>query len=312
MATNEYRAEVAITAPSASVWKALTDSDQMARWFLPASLGATLKIDDTGTLLVCMGGMEIPVAHLEQDEADRTVSLQGLPDQRLVARLSLVPDDVGSEHSTQVNVVLSGADSMAAEPDEDRAAIALEAWRKGLANLAAAAENKALPYPEGYVAALLGYHRQSQRVVGVERSTWIAAPVERVWSAITDPAQIEGWFSPGTAWTLTDLAPGGRLFVRDPESGGELYLQVIERMEPLRLLVLRTEPDTEGKSEFTDYSLQPKGDGTRLTLTYHGLDKLPEATRHATMEQHAFGFGMVMENVRALLERKPLPYPGGF
>jgi hypothetical protein len=30
------------------------------------------------------------------------------------------------------------------------------------------------------------------------------------------------------------------------------------------------------------------------------------------MDQDTIGFGMVLENIAALVERKPLPYPGGF
>jgi len=30
------------------------------------------------------------------------------------------------------------------------------------------------------------------------------------------------------------------------------------------------------------------------------------------MEQNAFGFGMMLENVKAQIEGKSLPYPGGF
>ena len=34
----------------------------------------------------------------------------------------------------------------------------------------------------------------------IERSIWIASPRERVWQAVTDPAQIAQWFAPGTSF----------------------------------------------------------------------------------------------------------------
>jgi hypothetical protein len=115
------------------------------------------------------------------------------------------------------------------------------------------------------VAALFGYRRESEKSFAVERSIWIAAPRQRVWSAITDPLQIEMWFSPGTSWKLTALEVGGRLFVPDPETGAD-----------------------------------------------SGYELLPEDERWNAMEQNAFGFGMMLENLRAYIEGEDLPSPGGF
>ena len=64
--------------------------------------------------------------------------------------------------------------------------------------------------------------------LAVERSIWIAAPRERVWRAITDPKQVEQWFSPGTPWRLSALEVGGRLSVYNPETDSDKYIQVID------------------------------------------------------------------------------------
>ncbi|HWQ15589.1 MAG TPA: SRPBCC domain-containing protein, partial [Roseiflexaceae bacterium] len=60
-----------IDAPRERVWQALTDPEQVARWLLPPELGAQMKRDADSTLLVCMGGTEIPIALLEAAEAPR-------------------------------------------------------------------------------------------------------------------------------------------------------------------------------------------------------------------------------------------------
>jgi hypothetical protein len=39
------------------------------------------------------------------------------------------------------------------------------------------------------------------RKMAIERSIWIAAPRERVWQAVTDPAQIVQWFAPCTTFS---------------------------------------------------------------------------------------------------------------
>src|SRR5690349_19903466 len=96
---------------------------------------------------------------------------------------------------------------------QDRLAPSGAAWEMALANLKAYVEGKPLPYPQGMVAAVFGYRRESKETFSVERIIWIAAPRERVWRAITDPKQIGQWFAPDTVWGGTGLEVGGRVFV---------------------------------------------------------------------------------------------------
>ncbi|HKY52658.1 MAG TPA: SRPBCC domain-containing protein, partial [Anaerolineales bacterium] len=135
---------------------------------------------------------------------------------------------------------------------------------------------------------------------------------ERVWSAITDPTQLEMWFSPGTSWKLTALEAGGRLFIPDPETGDETNVQVIQLVDPPQRFVTHSLPTSPGSSEVTAYLLQEEKDGTRLTITNSGYELLPADARWSAMEQNAFGFGMMLENLRAYIEGQDLPSPGGF
>jgi uncharacterized protein YndB with AHSA1/START domain len=148
--------------------------------------------------------------------------------------------------------------------------------------------------------------------VAVERSIWIAAPRERVWQAVTDPAQLEQWFSPGTPWRLSALERGGRLFIPDPATGAEQHVQLIEQIEPPERLVLQTVPEPSGSFEVTTYMLREERGGTRLTITHAGYGLLAEDARWSAMEQNAAGFGMMLENVQAYSEGRAIPYPGGF
>jgi len=52
--------------------------------------------------------------------------------------------------------------------------------------------------------------------------------------------------------------------------------------------------------------------GTRLTITHAGYELEREENRWNNMEQNAFGFGMMMENLQAYLLDTSLPYPSGF
>ena len=290
------------------VWQAITDPAELAKWFLPPALGADMKRDGNDTILVSMGGMEIPVAVLEDLDAPRQVSISGLPDHVISITYLLEEENNG----TRVTVSMSGFEKLPEEARQDRIAPSGTAWEKALANLNAYLTGMDLPFPEGYVAAMFGYRRETERSFAVERSIWIAAPRERVWSAITDPAQLESWFSPGTSWKLTALEVGGRLFTQDPETGGEANVQVIQLLDPPQHFVTHSLPATPGSSESTAYLLQEERGGTRLTITNSGYELLPDDERWSTMEQNAFGFGMMLENLRAYVESQDLPTPGGF
>jgi len=297
-----------IAAPRERVWQAVTDPEHVAQWLLPPALGAQMKRDTTGTFFVCMGDMEIPITIQEAAKQPQQVTSRSLPDQ-LIATTYVLEEENGG---TRVTVTMTGFEALPADAREDRMKPSGAAWEKALANLKASVAGAELPFPQGYVAALFGYRREAKATFAVERSIWIAAPRERVWHAITDPAQLEKWFSPGTPWRLSALEVGGRLFVPSPETGAELHIQVIELVDPPHRLVLQSVPEPPATVEVTVYTLQEEHGGTRLIVTHSGYELVPEEMRWSAMEQNAFGFGMMLENVKAHIEGKSLPYPGGF
>lgn len=297
-----------INAPAEQVWQAVTDPEQVAQWLLPPALGAQLKRDEHGTIFVCMGPMEIPFAHVEVIEAPRHLRSQNLPDQLLTTTYWLDSENGG----TRVTVTMTGFERLPADARQDRFEPSGTSWEKALANLNAHITGATLPFPEGYVAALAGYRRETKQMFAVERSIWIAAPRERVWRAIIDPAQLQQWYSPGTTWQMPALEVGGKLFALDPETGAEQHIQVIEQIESPQRFVLRTAPEEAGTFEVTAYTLQEEDGGTRLTVTNSGYETMPEEGRWNALEQNAFGWGMMLENVKAYIEGKDLPYPYGF
>ncbi len=146
--------------------------------------------------------------------------------------------------------------------------------------------------------------------IAIERNIWIAASRERVWRAITDPKQMEQWFSPGTPWTLTALAVGGRLFVQGPDS--ELYVQVIESLDPPHQIVMRSQPEPPETPYITIYTLEEENGGTRLKLSYSGYEQLPDELRRKRLDQDGGGFSLMLENLSAYVDGRPLPNPQGF
>jgi uncharacterized protein YndB with AHSA1/START domain len=297
-----------IDKPREQVWQALTDPAQLAQWLLPPALGAQLKRDANDTILVSMGGMAIPLAVLEEIDAPRRVRSRGLPDGLIAITFQLDEENNG----TRVTVTMSGFEKLPAEARQDRVRPSGAAWEKALANLKAFVAGTGLPFSEGYIAALFGYRRESEKSFAVERSIWIAAPREQVWTAITDPIKVEKWFSPGTPFKLTALEVGGRMYIPDPATGAENYVQMIQVVDPPERFVTRSRPPAPGTSEETAWLLQDDNGGTRLTITHSGYELLPADARWTPMEQNAFGFGMMLENLRAYVTNQELPTPGGF
>ncbi|MEO8612650.1 MAG: SRPBCC family protein [Chloroflexota bacterium] len=300
---------ILINAPCEQVWDALTNPDKMAQWFVPNLPGAELKRDDKGKVTIHMGPMAVDFVILDMSDAPRQVTSHSLPDQSLDVTFKLVEQSGG----TQVTVSVSGFESLADNTRKDRLELVGAGWDKALQNLKAFVDGAALPFPQAPVGPLFGYWREPNQKLAIERSIWIDAPRERVWRAITNPKQIQSWFSPNTVWQLSALEIGGRFFVHNAEDNGEMYVEIIDVLNPYNQLVTRTvpePPDTVVKTKA--YTLIEENQGTRLIVTLTGYEPESDDTRWNHMEQDAFGFGMMLQNTKAYIEGKELPFPMGF
>jgi uncharacterized protein YndB with AHSA1/START domain len=139
----------------------------------------------------------------------------------------------------------------------------------------------------------------------VRRSIHIAAPIEKVWAAVTEPEYISRWFGRadfgGTgAGTLGTLTWDGR----DP-----IPLR-IETFDPPHTVSYRwsnddalgtppAELDDATSTVFT-LTLEPAADGTRLTLVETGFDRTSDPL--ANMEDHRGGWDAELDKLVALLE----------
>lgn len=304
----ELERNIWISAPHERVWQAITDPKQLEQWFLPPFLGAGLTLDNDGTLSVAFGPMKVNIATLQAVDTPRQATLLGLPDKLITITYTLEQENNG----TRVTILMRGAESLSGDAAHERLAPSGAAWEMALANLKAYIEDLPLPYPQGLLAAVFGYRRESKEKFAVERSIWIAASRERVWRAISDPEQVEQWFSPGTRWSGTGPQVGGRLFVLDQDTGAEMYTQVIEVVEPPHRLVTQQVPEQDDVIHVTDWQLTEEKGGTRLTLTYSGYELESVEARANSMEQNAFGFASMLENLAAYIQGETLPYPQGF
>jgi uncharacterized protein YndB with AHSA1/START domain len=240
-----------INAPRERVWQAVTEPEQIVKWFLPALPGAAMKRGNSGTLALNMGWMEVDFATLETIDPLRQVISRGLPDMLLTTTYTLADEKGG----TQVTVTMTGFESLPEDARRDRLQVSGTAWEKTLENLRAYVAGADLPFPQASVAPLYGYWRESREKLAIERTIWINAPRERVWRALTDPAQVEQWFAPGTTFKSSGDGVGAKLYVENPETGAEMYVQILELVDPPNQLVLRSQPEAPETPTVTDYRL---------------------------------------------------------
>ena len=297
-----------IAAPRERVWHAVTDPAQVVQWLVPNLPGALMQRDDSGKVTIQIGEMGVDFVTLDVVEPMRRAAYGSLPDRLITTTYTLEDDKDG----TRVTITMSGFEALPEDARADRLDQSGAGWEQALKNLNAYVAGTELPFPQAYVGPLFGYWRESRKKLAVERSIWIAAPRERVWRAITDPKQLQQWFSPTTAWELSALEVGGRLFAPNAETGAEMYVQVIELIDPLCRFVTRSEPEPPATPEVTAYTLLEEKGGTRLTVTHSGYELEPDDTRWNNMERNTFGFGMMLQNTKAYLEGASLPFPGGF
>jgi uncharacterized protein YndB with AHSA1/START domain len=142
----------------------------------------------------------------------------------------------------------------------------------------------------------------------VERTIWIAAPRERVWPAITEPAQLERWYAPGCPWKIPALQVGATATFYNTAT--ETLLATLEVVDPLRQFTLRWQPEAlyPDTTLVTTFLLEEENGGTRVTITEAGYETLPEEIRQKRFDETGEGYGISMENLKAYVEGRDIPF----
>jgi uncharacterized protein YndB with AHSA1/START domain len=144
----------------------------------------------------------------------------------------------------------------------------------------------------------------------IEKSISIAAPVERVWRALTDHEEFGAWFR---------VKLDGP-FVLGEESRGRMTYPGYEHvkwearvvaMEEPRLFAFTwhpyaVDPDKDYSGDphtRVEFRLEPAGEGTSLTVVESGFDALPAERRDEALRMNTGGWETQVENVKAHAER---------
>jgi uncharacterized protein YndB with AHSA1/START domain len=138
-------------------------------------------------------------------------------------------------------------------------------------------------------------------------------PIERVWQAITDPAEIAIWMG---ARPEIDLHPGGRYVTH--HGNGMTVVDRIERVEPPRLFQhtfwLELNP-----SALVTWELSPTATGCRLTLTHRMTHADVKAAANSVakgdslaliLSRNAAGWHQLLDKLEARLAGQERPSSG--
>lgn len=139
----------------------------------------------------------------------------------------------------------------------------------------------------------------------VRRTIKIAAPLEKVWSAVTEPAHISQWFGK----VMFDGSGVGARGTMTVENYGQIPMR-IEAVDEPRMIAYRwgnddamgavqTELDPERSTVFT-FTLEPIADGTQLTVVETGFEKTSDP--QFNLENHGKGWISELDKLVALLE----------
>lgn len=113
----------------------------------------------------------------------------------------------------------------------------------------------------------------------IERTVQLTHPPERVWAALTTAEGLGTWFGNSAE---VDLRVGGQ--AKLTWDSGDAATLTIERLEPPRVFAY-TWPisglaDGDPRRTYVEFTLEPAGAGTTLTMVETGFAQLPDAGDH--------------------------------
>ena len=146
----------------------------------------------------------------------------------------------------------------------------------------------------------------------IEKRIGLKAPVARVWRALTDYREFGEWF----------LVKIDGPFVRGDVSRGHIthpgyeHLQweaVVKAMEPERLFSFTWHPyAVDPKMDYSaepqtlvEFRLEKTGEGTLLTVTESGFDKIPASRRAEAFMRNEGGWAQQIKNIERYVAEKP-------
>jgi uncharacterized protein YndB with AHSA1/START domain len=123
----------------------------------------------------------------------------------------------------------------------------------------------------------------------IERTVEIAQPPAKVWTALTTAEGLNAWFGKEAS---IDLRPGGSARMRF-DNGSTVTMRV-ERVEEPTVFGYTWQvyglPEDDPRRTYVEFTLEPAGAGTRLTVVESGFAQLPGDAYRAAYDANAQGW----------------------
>lgn len=140
----------------------------------------------------------------------------------------------------------------------------------------------------------------------IQKSIVLNAPRSKVWGALTDSQRFGQWFQ---TTVEGPFVAGQRAHGKITYPGYEhlRFEVVVEQMEPERLFSWRWQPggdpnvDPAEPTTLVVFELEEVPEGTRLTVTESGFDRIPVARRAKAYRENTEGWTGQFENLRKYL-----------
>ena len=123
----------------------------------------------------------------------------------------------------------------------------------------------------------------------IERTVEIRQPPAKVWAALTTAEGLSAWF--GQEATI-DLRPGGSASMKFGTS--HTAEMRVERVEEPTVFGYTWHiyglPDGDPRRTYVEFTLEPSGGGTRLTVVESGFAQLPEEAYRTAYDANSQGW----------------------
>ncbi|GAB1510756.1 SRPBCC domain-containing protein [Actinophytocola sp. KF-1] len=135
----------------------------------------------------------------------------------------------------------------------------------------------------------------------IERVVELKQPRERVWAALTTAEGLAAWFGNQAA---IDLRPGGAASM-SWDSGDKASMRV-ERVEEPAVFGFTWHiyglPEDDPRRTYVEFTLEPLGAGTRLTVVESGFAQLPDDAHEQAFNGNTRGWQSELDELVAYLD----------
>ena len=135
----------------------------------------------------------------------------------------------------------------------------------------------------------------------IERTVDLGPPPATVWAALTTAEGLSAWFGKEAG---VDLSPGGSAWMKW-DSGHTADMRV-ERVEAPAVFGFTWHiyglPEDDPRRTYVEFTLEPAGTGTRLTVVESGFAQLPEDVYRTAYDGNADGWRKELDELVGCLD----------